>query len=100
MFQKQRAVEVWKGQMAYLRLRREHQLATMVQAHFRRWQCRDVLNQCYLKIIAARKRQWRELHRMMDYCDKDTPGCYSVDKVSGWVNERKGGWRNERVGEW
>ena len=42
---------------------------------------RDVINQCYLKIIAARKRQWREMHRAMGYCSKDTPGCYAVDRI-------------------
>ena len=63
MFQKLVAMERWKDRMAYLRDRQSHIAATRIQTHFRRFMCREVLNQCYLKIIAARKRQWREMHR-------------------------------------
>ena len=63
MFQKLRAMVLWKERMVYLRDVQLHIAATRIQRNFRRFMCREVLNQCYLKIIAARKRQWRELHR-------------------------------------
>jgi hypothetical protein len=72
---------LWVGGMQRLRIRKRHIKALKIQTCFRKWLCRNKIENLYKVIVRGRRRRWKDMHKQFEYCPKTTLKCYSFNQV-------------------